>query len=180
MKIILIGMKGSGKTAVGKVLAEKLHIPFIDTDREIEAVYFLTTGKNLSFREIYKKHGENYFHELDQKTLQSIHNEFGKRDFVLATSGRTPLQRRNKKLLSQLGISVFLNVEKEVLLRRILASGIPAFFAFSDNPGKSLDELLKKRVRVYKELSQLMINITDETPEDIVSNIINKLNIYEH
>src|SRR5436305_12929005 len=128
MRIILIGMKGCGKTTIGTVLAEKLQVAFLDSDTEIERVHKGDRGEAISCRQIFKKYGEKYFHALDTRTLKHIAKEFGNADFVFACGGRTPLQEENEEVLSGLGKIIFLHVEKAVLLKRILAQGIPALF----------------------------------------------------
>jgi shikimate kinase len=172
MSIILIGMKGCGKTTTGTVLAKKLHIPFLDADTEIERRHKQEKGEAISFRQIFKQYGESYFNALDTRTLRHIAKEYGKTNFVFACGGRTPLQKENEGLLAELGTIVFLNIEKGVLLKRILAQGIPAFFPYQDDPEKSLDELLTQRVPLYKKLADITLDIGEETPEEIASYIV--------
>ena len=179
MRIILIGMKGCGKTTIGTLLAEKLQVPFLDSDTEIERIHKRDKGEALSFREIFKKYGESYFNALDTRTLQHIAKEFGDTDFVFACGGRTPLQEENQEILAALGSIVFLNIEKSVLLKRILAQGIPAFFPYQDDPEKSLDELLTERVPVYKKLADITLVIGEETSEEVVHIILTELRAYD-
>ena len=178
MRIIFIGMKGCGKTTLGSLLAEKLQIAFIDSDSEIEKVHKQDRGEDISFREIFKKYGDQYFTVLDTKTLKHIAQEFADTDFVFACSGRTPLQEENQGILSGLGKIIFLHVEKAVLLKRILAQGIPAFFPYQDDPEKSLDELLVERLPVYKRLADITRPISEETPEELVRTIMTELSDY--
>jgi shikimate kinase len=180
MRIILIGMKGCGKTTIGTLLAEKLRVPFIDSDTEIEKMHKRDKGEALSFRQIFKQHGETYFHALDTRTLKHIAREFGKRDFVFACGGRTPLQEENQEILPRLGKIVFLHVDRDVLLKRILAQGIPAFFPYQDDPERSLDELLTERVPAYKRVADLSIDVGEETSEEVVHAILTELRAYDH
>src|SRR5438552_5260001 len=166
MRIIFVGMKGCGKTTLGTLLAEKLQIPFIDSDASIEKMHEQERGEAIPFREIFKKYGEKYFSALDTKTLKHIAKEFGNTDFVFSCGGRTPLKEENQEILAGLGNIVFLNIEKSVLLKRILAQGIPAFFPHQDDPEKSLDELLTRRVPVYKKLADITLDIGEETTEE--------------
>ena len=178
MRIILIGMKGCGKTTLGTLLAEKLQIAFIDSDSEIEKVHKQDRGEDISFREIFKKYGDQYFTVLDTKTLKHIAQEFADTDFVFACSGRTPLREENQGILSGLGKIIFLHVEKTVLLKRILAQGIPAFFPYQDDPEKSLDELLTQRVPAYKKLADFTIDISEGTSEEVIHTILTELRAY--
>jgi shikimate kinase len=174
-KIILIGMKGCGKTTVGKVLAEKLQVQFVDSDAEIERAHMVRKNETLTFREIFKKYGAEYFYDLDAEMLQNITEKLADIDFVFACAGGTPLQEKNQETLRNLGTIMFLNVEKHILLKRILKDGIPVFFPYQDDPEKSLDELLEKRLPIYEKLGNFKIDITNETPEEIADKIIHTL-----
>ncbi|SRR2546422_87297 len=179
MRIILIGMKGCGKTTVGTLLAEKLQISFIDSDTEIEKMHRREKGEAISFRQIFKKYGETYFRALETRTLKHIAKTFGNTDFVFACGGRTPLQEENQEILAGLGNIIFLNVEKDVLLKRILAQGIPAFFPYQDDPDRSLDELLMERVPAYKKVADLMIDVSKGTAEEFIHTIMKELKDYD-
>jgi shikimate kinase len=175
MRIIIIGMKGCGKTTIGTLLAEKMRISFIDSDLEIEKIHRRDRGEAISFRQIFKKYGEKYFNALDIRTLKHIMKEFGIGDFVLACAGRTPLQKENQEMLPGLGTIIFLNVEKSVLLKRILAQGIPAFFPYQEDPERSFDELLAERLPVYKKLADMTLDIGEETTEEVVRIILTEI-----
>jgi shikimate kinase len=179
MRIILIGMKGCGKTTVGTLLAETLRIPFIDADTEIEKMHKRESGEALSVRQIFKQYGETYFQALDTRTLKHIANEFAHTGFVFACGGRTPLQEENQEMLRGLGKIIFLHVEKGVLLKRILAQGIPAFFPYQDDPERSLDELLTERVPAYKKLADLTIDAGEGTSEEVIHTILKELRAYD-
>ncbi len=178
MRIILVGMKGCGKTTLGTLLAEKLQIPFIDSDASIEKMHEQERGEAIPFREIFKKYGEQYFSALDAKTLKHFAKESGNTDFVFACGGRTPLQEENQEILSGLGKVIFLEVEKAVLLKRILAQGIPAFFPYQNDPEKSLNELLTERVAAYKKLADITIDVSNGTSEEVVTAILTELRAY--
>jgi shikimate kinase len=175
MRIVFIGMKGCGKTTLGTLLAEQLQIAFIDSDTEIEKMHRQELGEAISFREIFKKYGAKHFRSLETKSLKHIANEFGNTDFVFACGGRTPLQEENQEILAGLGTIIFLHVEKAVLLKRILAHGIPAFFPFQDDPEKSLDELLRERLPVYMKLADKTIDVSEGTTEELLTSIMAEL-----
>jgi shikimate kinase len=175
MRIILIGMKGCGKTTIGTLLAENLSFPFIDCDAEIEKAYQQEKGESLPFRQIFERYGEEYFHALEVKALKDIARDGKKTDFVFSCGGRTPLYQENQEILLGLGKIIFLNVGKDVLLKRILADGIPAFFLYQDDAQRSLDVLLKERLPVYQKLANVVVDVAEETPETIVSTILAKM-----
>ncbi len=179
MSIVLIGMKGCGKTTVGALLAETLRVPFLDADTEIERMHYRETGESLSFRQVFQQYGEAYFQALDTRTLQNIARAYKQRDFVFAYGGRTPLRRENQELLARMGIILFLHVDRDVLLKRILTQGIPAFFPYPGDPERSLDELLTRRAPIYKALANLTITIGEESADEVVHTILSELRAYE-
>ncbi|KKT48032.1 MAG: Shikimate kinase [Candidatus Gottesmanbacteria bacterium GW2011_GWA2_44_17] len=170
--IILIGMKACGKSTVGKLLAKKLGIKFIELDKEIEKIHLINKKEKLNFREIFKKHGAIYFRQLESKILKNISREKKEKKFVLSCGGGTPLNENSQEILKKLGKVIFLDVDKIVLLPRILKHGVPAFFPYSNDPKKSLDELLEKRKPVYEKTADKTIFFDDETPEELVKKIV--------
>lgn len=173
--IILIGMKACGKSTVGKLLAQKLGIEFIELDQKIEKTHFMGKKEKLNFREIFKKQGAVYFRQLESETLKKITQEKKYSRFVLSCGGGTPLNENNQKILKELGEVIFLDVDKMVLLPRILKHDVPAFFPYQHDPKKSLDELLKKRKPIYEKIADKIISFDNETPEELVKKIINLL-----
>ena len=179
MSIILIGMKGCGKTTIGRLLAEELGVPFLDADTEIEKLHQRERDEALSFRQIFQQYGAAYFHALDSRALQHLAHEYAHKDFVFACGGRTPLQEENQAILANLGTILFLNVEQRVLLKRILAQGIPVFFPYPDDPAKSLDELLRERAPIYSKLAHLTVDIGEGTYQHVLHTVLRKLRAYE-
>jgi shikimate kinase len=175
MSIILIGMKGCGKTTIGTSLAEKLQVPFIDVDTEIEKTHRRETGEALSFRQIFKNYGAEYFCALETRTLQHIAKECGSMDFVFACGGQTPLRKENQEILAALGKIIFLQVEMDVLLKRILAQGIPAFFPYQDDPERSLNELLAERLPTYKNLAAMTLDAGAGSANEVTLAILREI-----
>jgi len=175
MRIIFVGMKGAGKTTLGQLFAKKMQVSFVDSDAYIKKIHNQERGELLLPDEIIKKYGAKYFSTLETKALKLIAKEFGSLDFVFACGGRTPLPMENQEILSNLGTIVFLEVEKGVLLQRILALGIPTFFPYQDDPERSLDELLAERVPVYRRLAHITIDASNGTSEEAVVTILTKL-----
>ena len=171
--IILIGMKACGKSTVGKILAQKLGIDFVELDIEIEKAHLLSKKEGLNFREIFKKHGSVYFRQLESKVLKDIFKEKKIKEFVLSCGGGTPLNENNQETIKSLGEVIFLDADKMVLLPRILKHGVPAFFPFQNDPEKSLDELLEKRKPIYEKVADKTISFTKETPQQLMERIIN-------
>ncbi len=175
IKIILIGMKGCGKSTVGKLLAEKLNIQFIELDDELEKIHFQTKKENLTCREIYQKYGQKYFRKLETSALIKLAKESENNNYILACGGGTPLNLANQKILIKLGKIIYLKPAIEVLLERIVTNGIPAFFSDNQDPQKSLTELLKVRDPIYSKLADVTLNCQTKMPTEIITDIIKLL-----
>ena len=179
-KLILIGMKSSGKSTSGRILARKLGRSFTDMDAQIERLHREQKQENLCFRDIFAKHGKEYFRNLETAALRALVNSRDEAPSVLATGGGLPLAEENRTLLARLGTIVFLDVHQDVLLSRILKGGIPAFFPYPDDPARSLAEILAARRPVYRALAHLTIECGGEAPETIAETIINRLEQHPH
>lgn len=173
--IILIGMKGCGKSTVGKLLAKKLRVNFIDSDREIEKVHAKKKKEILSVREIFKKYGHQYFEKLDIVSLKKIVKKYRFKNFVLACAGRTPLNIQSQKILKKMGTIIFLNTDKEILLPRIIRDVIPPFFPFPNDTNKSLKILMEIRFPIYHNIADITLGIGKQSPDEIVQIIKLKL-----
>src|SRR3989338_3012844 len=171
LKIILIGMKGCGKSTVGKLLAEKLNIQFIELDDELEKEHFQAKKKKLNFREIYRKYGQEYFRKLESSVLKGLVKRADNNNYILACGGGTPLNFINQKILKQLGKVIYLKPDRDALYKRIISGGIPAFFANPNNPISSFNAVLKYRNPVYEKLADITLKCKTMDPEQIVKMI---------
>lgn len=178
--IILIGMKSSGKTTVGKIVARKLGLRFTDVDAEVERRYLEETGESLGFREIFQRHGKAHFRALETAALTALATAPNRWPIVLATGGGLPLAEENRPLIRQMGFVVFLDVAPAVLLGRIVAGGIPAFFPYPEDPARSLDELLTARRPIYQSLANFTATFSNESAETIAQRLIDHLDKQFH
>src|SRR5437764_13910508 len=111
MSIVLIGYRGSGKSTIGRKLADRLWQTFVDTDELIVR----KAGK--SIREIFEQHGEPEFRDLEAEVVQEVS---ALADHVIALGGGAPMREANRELLRAAGHKiVYLRCEPEALLRRI-------------------------------------------------------------
>ena len=111
-RIFLIGYMGAGKTTVGKLLAKKLHLGFIDLDLFIEKRY------NKSVSQLFADHGEESFREIEAKVLREV-SDF--EDVVISTGGGAPCFHRNMQRIKETGTSVYLKTSAQELARRLEA-----------------------------------------------------------
>lgn len=111
MKIFLIGLPGAGKTTLGKQLAERLNIRFVDLDTEIEK----SEGESIAL--IFKRFGEDHFRKAESTQLQKWANL--NEDFVMATGGGAPCFFDNMAAMNQAGTTIFLDVPAKEIAKRI-------------------------------------------------------------
>ena len=118
MLIFLLGMMGSGKTTLGRELAEKLGYTFLDLDAVIEQ----KEGKTIA--EIFAAEGQEWFRELEREALQSIISNY--KQAIVATGGGTPCFFNNITLMNAAGETIFLDVPTEFLAERLSQSDLTA------------------------------------------------------
>jgi shikimate kinase len=145
MKIFLIGMPGSGKTTLGKQLAEKFSLQFVDLDEEIQK----EAAK--SVQEIFSQQGEDAFRQLESSLL--IRWASSSKSFVMATGGGAPVFFDGIGIINKTGLSVFLDVSVEEILRRLAALNDRPLLHSGDEQEKrmKLSALLQKRLPIYQK-----------------------------
>ena len=159
--IVLVGMMGAGKSSIGRRLAKKLDLPFVDADAEIE----LAAGMPIT--DIFEHHGEEYFRSGEARVIARL-LEQGRR--VLATGGGAFMNPATRDLIGEKGISVWLKAEPDVLLRRIRRRSDRPLLRTPD-PEARLKRLIEERYPVYNE-ADVTIHSRDVPHEIIVDEII--------
>jgi shikimate kinase len=160
MKLFLIGMPGSGKSTVGKQLAEALKLPFVDLDDE------LITKEKQSIAIVFTEKGEEYFRQSESEVLQ----EWAKsdRDFVMATGGGAPCFHKGIEIINRYGISVFIDTPIDVILKRLEKEDHRPLL--QSDKRKRLEELRDVRINVYQE-AQIIIENSDRPAEEIMQKL---------
>jgi len=159
--IILIGMMGAGKSSIGRRLAKKLDLPFIDADTEIE----LAAGMTIS--EIFEQHGEPYFRAGEARVLARLLEQGPQ---VLATGGGAYMNADTRALIRKKGITVWLKAEPDVLMRRIKRRSDRPLLQTAD-PEATLNRLIEERYPVYAE-AEITLQSRDGPHEVIVDEIL--------
>lgn len=173
--IFLCGMMGSGKSTVGRVLADSLQVPFCDLDEMI------VKKAGISIPEIFERHGESGFRKLERKILIRESQYF---KGVMALGGGS---LQNQHLIDHLkiyGWLVFLDVPQSVISARI--SGDPNRPMLKANDSEKDDgtgrnkigTLLNERLPYYRQ-AEITVQAEDRTPEDVAHELIKKLTLYD-
>jgi shikimate kinase len=166
--IVLMGIKHTGKTILGKMTAKALNLPFLDLDDLLEEQY--SKDRLFSFRELYMKLGETGFRELEIKAINSISMN---KEGILALGGGTIENIRAMERVKKAALLVFLDTEEEVLYKRIKKNGFPSFLEKS--PEKLFHELFIKRRTLYSETADITLKLTNESPEEVLHLLIKKI-----
>ena len=156
--IVLIGMMGAGKSSIGRRLAGRLGIPFIDADAEIES------AAGMTIPEIFEKHGEPYFRAGEARVIARLLDNGPQ---VLATGGGSVMDPQTRALISQKGISIWLKAEIDVLLKRTKRR--------NDRPlVEKIKDLLPVREPIYAQ-ADIIIQSRDEPHDTIIDEIMGVL-----
>lgn len=163
--VVLVGMMGSGKSSVGRKLALRLGLPFIDADIEIE------TAAGIPIPEIFAQHGEATFRSGERRVIARLLNE--NRALVLATGGGAYMNAETRACIASRGIAVWLRADQEVLMRRVRKRANRPLLQTADPEG-TLRALLIEREPFYA-LADLTIISRDEPHEVVVNAVLNGL-----
>jgi len=166
--IVLVGMPGSGKSAVGRRLAAQLDLPFVDADEQIEQA----AGKPIT--DIFKDHGEGYFREGERKVIARLLNSGPQ---VLATGGGAFMVAETRENIRRSGISVWLKAELPLLLRRVSRRNNRPLL--EQDPEGTLQKLMAARYPVYAT-ADIAVESRDLPHDAIVGEIIEALAASPH
>lgn len=161
MNIFLIGFMGSGKSTVGKLLAEKLNLKFIDIDEEIEK------QENKTISQIFKENGEMYFRNLEKQKIKEFQS---KKVYVVSTGGGLGANKENMEFMKKNGIVIWLDVSLEEVLKRCKEN---ANRPLLNQPLENLKKLYEKRKNVYS-MAHVHIKTDGKSPKEITKEIIEK------
>jgi shikimate kinase/3-dehydroquinate synthase len=159
--IVLVGMMGAGKTSVGRRLAQRLGLPFVDADEEIEL------GARLTIPEIFERFGEPYFRDGERRVIARLLAEGPK---VLATGGGAFLSPETRQRVQERGVSVWLKPEFEAMLRRVRKRTNRPLLRTGD-PEATLRKLLEERSPTYA-LADLTIDSRDGPHDWVIDEVV--------
>ncbi len=164
MNLVIIGFMGTGKSRIGRILAEELGYEFIDTDHLIET----KQGKKIT--RIFQEEGEAFFRELENKLAQQLSGAERK---VIATGGGWVLNPENLSLCRVNGFIISLIAQPEMIYERIKHETHRPLLACPD-PLKKISQILTGRENLYHD-ADLVVDTSRETPEELSKGIIKEL-----
>ncbi len=159
--IYLVGFMGTGKTAVGKELAKKKKLQFVDLDELIEF------REKRAICDIFAKEGEPYFRKVEKRVLREVSRE---KKFVVACGGGIVLDKDNIKIMKETGILICLTATPQVILERTAACSHRPLLNVKD-PKKQIELLLKFRAPYYAEADKT-INTSKISVKEVVEKIL--------
>ena len=163
--VVMVGMMGAGKTAVGRALAQRLGVAFLDSDAEIEV------AANRTVPEIFERDGEAFFRGKETQIIERLLID---KRCILSTGGGAFLSEQNRKNISAQGISVWLNADLELLWNRVRSKDTRPLLR-TDDPKATLKKLYDQRVPIYS-LADLTVGSAPEySIEDMVDQVIDAL-----
>lgn len=163
--IVLVGMMGVGKSSVGRRLAARLAIPFVDADTEIEK------AAGMSIADIFDRHGEAYFRSGEARVIARL-LEGGPQ--VLATGGGAVMNADTRAAIKAKGVSIWLSAELDVLMRRINKRKNDRPMLQTADPAATLRKLLVAREPAYAQ-ADLTVQSREVPHDAIVSEIMMSL-----
>lgn len=174
MNLVIIGPKGSGKSTIGKELSINLNLNFIDTDNLIESFYYTQTGMKKNFREIYRDVKETKFREIEENAIKATEeNDYT----VISVGGSTYINPKNRTVLRNNSITIFLETDPEILWERVSKDGIPAYLENENNPKEVFSNRIKFNKEVTIPFADIISNTTDRSINEIITDIVNQLEI---
>ncbi len=165
--IVLVGLMGAGKSCVGRRLAARLDLAFVDADREIEE------AAGCSIPEIFARHGEQGFRDGEHRVIMRLLDGPVR---ILATGGGAFMDPRTRARVREQGISVWLRAELDLLLRRVQRRNDRPLLQV-DDPRKRLEDLMAQRYPIYAE-ADLTVDSDDGPPEMTTEKVLGALALY--
>ncbi|HEV7319249.1 MAG TPA: shikimate kinase [Ensifer sp.] len=159
--LVFIGLMGAGKSAIGRLTAQALGIPFVDSDHEIERVSRMTIS------DLFARYGEEEFRALETRVLKRLLRS-GPR--VVSTGGGAYINERSRRQIKKGGLTIWLNAELDVLWERVNKRDTRPLLK-TENPRQTLENLMNARYPVYAE-ADLTVLSRDVRKETMVEEVL--------
>ena len=165
--IVLVGIMGAGKSTVGKILADRLGMRFIDADHEIER------AAGCTITDFFEKYGEVEFRKGEERVISRI---LAGEPCVLATGGGAFMSEATRLLIKKIATSVWLRVSFEVLAKRLEKRSDRPLLQTAD-PQQTLKALIKKRYPIYND-ADFIVDAENDGVDITVSKVVECLGDY--
>ena len=162
--VVLVGLMGAGKTTVGRRLSERLGLPFVDADHEIEQA----AGKSIA--EIFADHGEPYFRDGERKVIARL---LEGEPTVLATGGGAYMNPETRNNIRKRGVAVWLRADLALLMKRVKKRNDRPLLKGSD-PEAVMKALIAQRYPIYAE-ADITVDSRDSAHSVMVNDVIKAL-----
>ena len=159
--LVLVGLMGAGKSAIGRIVAQQLGLSFVDTDTEIERV------SRMSISELFAAYGEEEFRALETRVIKRLLRT-GPR--VVSTGGGAFINEKTRKQIERGGLSVWLNADLDVLWERVNKRDHRPLLK-TENPKQTLKDLMDKRYPIYA-LADITVQSRDVRKEVIANEVL--------
>ena len=164
--VVLVGMMGAGKSTIGRRLASRLRLPFLDADTEIEA------AAGMSIPDIFESHGEPHFRDGEARVIARL---LDNGPVILATGGGAFLREETRNRIGRHAVSIWLKAEAETIMRRVKRRADRPLLKTAD-PAGTVERLIGEREPFYQH-ADLMIWSRDVPHEKIVDECIEALHL---
>ena len=164
--IVLVGMMGAGKSSIGRRLAQRLDIPFVDADAKIEEAH-----AGVTIPEIFATYGEPYFRSGEARVIARLLDSGPQ---VLATGGGAYMNAETRAVVAQKGISVWLKADFEVLMKRVKRRSTADRPMLQGDPAQRIRHLMDERYPLYAQADMTVMS-REVAHETIVNEIIAEL-----
>lgn len=162
--IVLVGLMGAGKTSIGRRLADKMGLPFVDADHEIEAA----AGKSIA--DIFSEHGEAYFRDGERKVIARL-IENGEQ--ILATGGGAYMNPETRARIQDGAVCVWLKADLDLLMKRVMKRNDRPLLRTAD-PEAVMRRLIEERYPVYAQ-SDITVECRDVQHAQMVNDVLRAL-----
>lgn len=159
--LIFVGLMGAGKSAIGRIVAQQLSLPFVDTDAEIERV------SRMTIPELFTTYGEAEFRALETRVIERL-LKGGPR--VVSTGGGAFINERTRASIKHGGVSLWLKAELDVLWERVNKRDNRPLLK-TENPKQTLENLMNQRYPIYAE-ADMTVQSRDVRKETMANDVL--------
>lgn len=167
--VVMVGMMGAGKSAVGKATAQLLDVPFRDSDAEIEA------AANMTIAEIFARDGEDFFRKKERQVIARLLEETPS---ILSTGGGAYMSEENRRLISDHGAALWLDADLDLLWNRVRHRDTRPLLRTAD-PRATLRDLYDRRVPIYRKAEIAVQSLPGLSVHEMAGRVVEALSEHQ-